>query len=227
MINQQQQNCPQSESQGRRTPIDFSIVLDGTISMGFAISAVIQALMNMLTIMFQGNLDPCVGMVVFRDERLGERPQLYPISDSPEPIMKALKQTVAAGGGDVPESSLPALMHALSLPGYRSGVEKVFLHITDAACHDPEGDLSSKNVLDALMRENVLYFACAPEEEQYRMFANATGGLLFPITGQLDPDAFTRILYQLAHVTVQTVLRSEDSVSADVLDALRRTKVDM
>ena len=217
--------CQQPQQQrGRIIPIIVIIALDVTGSMGFAIEAIIRALQRFVDILEEGDLDPYIGLVMFRDELCGEAPEIYPVGTSPEDIKRILSRTTASGGGDVPESSLPAIMHGLGLlPDGPADAKRVFLHITDAPPHDPEAGHTAKSVLDALKQEQVVFFACCPQIEPYTTFVNVTGGTLFPLTGDIGADAFKDVLLSMAHATVKTMRMDAVGVSDDVRDLLRRT----
>ena len=175
--------------QAHRTRTILVILLDATGSMKPFIEGVLRALQHMLDILIQGALEPLVGMVMFRDELEGERPEVYEIGTPSQELKQVLDGVQATGGGDEPESSYPAIMRAIGLlETAEPQMPRVFLHITDAPPHDPEGDLTARSMLEALKREHVIFFACTHNEEPYRTFANATGGTLFPFQKNVSPE---------------------------------------
>lgn len=206
--------------------ICVGILVDATGSMERAIAAVKRSLCRHIDVIHDSDFEPYVGLVIFRDESHGEKTYCYPIGSEPEKLKSILSRTEAVGGVDIPESSLPAIMHGLALPGYKDGAQKVILHITDAPPHDPEAGHTSASVLQALKQNDVLYYACAPKIEPYVTFANATGGELIPFRDDLSPNAFDDLLVNIAHTTVKTVRMKQETLSDDAMDLLKRTRID-
>ena len=211
------QQAAQQAGQAMPGTLCLVIVLDVTQSMQPYIDAVRNALLKMLDILTEGQLHTTLGAVFFRDERIGEEAEIHALGVSPEAMRDALRSTPATGGGDVPESSLPAIAQALRmLAGAPTGAHRMVLHITDAPCHDPEEGHTARSVLDALAGGQVVYFACTPEIEPYKSFATATGGMLFPIAADLRQDTFESVLLSVAHYTARTFQASHIMVSDEV-----------
>ena len=207
-------------------PVDMSIVLDATGSMGSFIAAVVKALHFTLDYFVAGALDVHFGLVIFRDELIGEMPELHPIGTPPKELKHVLSRTPATGGGDEPESSLPALVKALGLPGYRTGARKVLLLCTDASAHDPHGNLTSQMVLQELKRHRALLFACTPDMEPYKTLVAVTRGALFHIRPNLDQSTFENVLDNVARATVRTVrMLDSDDATRRAVDEFRKTKL--
>jgi hypothetical protein len=206
--------------------VDFVILIDATSSMQPFIDVIMAALMQILDILAEGDLDVAMGLVVFRDELIGEETACYEVGTNASTIKSILSSTRATGGGDEPESSLPAINHALGLKGYRQGAQKVFLHITDASAHDPEDGLTSRTVLAGLKDENVMFYACSPDIDPYVTFANFTQGTLFPIEVGLEKDSFRGILSSFADTTVKTVRMAEDEAARETLiEEMKKTRL--
>ena len=204
------------------TRLALVIILDATQSMTPYIEAVLKALQHMLDILMHAEFEPLVGMVIFRDELEGEMPEVYEVGTPPAELKAVLSRLKAIGGGTIPESSLPAIMNAVSLVRQvGQDMTRVFLHITDAPPHDPEAGHTARSVLEALKQEHVLFFACAPDEEPYRSFANVTGGTLFPLEKNLDAETFQGVLTDFARTTVKTIKMGESGISNEVRDLLR------
>ncbi len=198
------------------------IILDATGSMAELIAGVVKALVRFTEILYESNLKPSLGLVVFRDELQGEKTHVFPLGTSPEEIRQILRKTRAEGGDDAPESSLPAIMRAIEgFEGVELGTKKIALHITDAPTHDPESGYTRASVRSALTQNQVIYFACAPAIEPYKTFANVAGGTLFPLTADIEAEAFKDVLLSVAHQTVKTVRRDGPILTADALDILR------
>jgi hypothetical protein len=207
--------------------VDIVMVIDVTGSMGPYIQGVFLAVDGFMQILTEGGVDPCFGLVLFRDEKYGEMPECYDLGIPPERIRAILNQTKAKGGGDEEESSLPAIKRALGLGGYREGAQRILLFITDAPPREPEHGLTSESIL-AMLRDNAaVLFACTHREEPYSTFANATQGMLFPIEPGLKPETFKDVLLSVAHVTVKQTLNMQQSrtIQDVAREELRKTQI--
>jgi len=207
----------------KRMVVAIFIVLDCTGSMDEYIAGVIKALIRFSELLFEANLEPIIGLITFRDETYGERTVVYPLRTSLEKIREILLATKAEGGGDEPESSLPAIMRGVDgFDNANPEAKRVILHITDNPPHDPEAGLTSASVLKALCQKGIIYFACTPAIEPYKSLANKTGGTLFPLAANMDADAFKDVLLAVAHQTIKTVRRDGPVLTDEALDALRQ-----
>jgi hypothetical protein len=228
MSTQQEQFTQSMSEQRPLAHADIVFVLDATLSMSPFIQGVIFALLGFLDILEKASIDAALGLVVFRDELIGEQPVCYDVGMPAGQIREVLRRTVASGGGDRPESSLPAIHHALDLSGYRPDAQKILLLITDAPPHDPEGNVTSEQVLERLCAERVLFFACCPRDvPAYVRLVNATEGTLFSIEPGLKPETFKDVLLSVAHVTVkQTLSMQQSRTIQDVArEELRKTQI--
>ena len=207
-----------------RIMIDLVILVDGTGSMQDYIDGVREALLHFVDVLVEMELDLRIALVVFRDELRGEKPQCVPVGTSPEAVKRIMANTTAHGGGDIPESSLRAIMHALDLQGFRAGARKVLLLVTDAPPHDPEDNVTSETVLSRLKQEDVLFFACAHKCDQYVKCCNWTGGTFWELTPDISSDAFSDLLVDdVAPTTVKTIKRDAAGEACDPVRAARRT----
>lgn len=207
------------------TKVDIPILLDATMSMGPYIEGARQALTAFLDTLRQGQLDVAAGLVVFRDELIGELTYTYPIGTPCEQLKSILASTQPKDGGDFPESSLPAVVHALDLPGYRPGAQKMILMVTDAPPHDPERGVTSGGVLARLKHEKVSFFACTSGDEPWPTFARETGGQHFVLRPGIGADEFAGILVKdVAATTIKTALRGADSGVSDIVADAYRTR---
>ena len=210
--------------QGEHIQTDLVYVLDATSSMQPYIDGARDGMIGAIDAHVEQQLDTQIGLVVFRDELIGEKTQWVPVGTPPETIKSILARTHALGGGDPPESSLPAIVRALGLPGYRPGARKVILHVTDAPPHDPECGLTSDVVLAQLKQEDALFFACTPKIDPYLTFCNRTGGTLWELTKHMSSDSFCDLLVrEVGPVTAKTVKRSASSETDDFALEARRT----
>ena len=207
-------------------PVVVVLLMDATASMAGYLKGAVRALTGFVDILFAGNLQPSLALVIFRDEQIGEPTQCYDVGTPAENIKGILHQTMATGGGDEPESSLPAITKALDLPGFPTGARKVLIHVTDAPCHDPENGLTAAGVLERLKQEGVLFHACCPDIEPYKKFVNATGGTLFPIHTGLREDEFEKVMLSFARTTVKTLRIGESAGVGELArQQLRKTRI--
>ncbi len=207
---QQAQNLPQSVGKGR--PVDVVYVVDATESMTPYIQGVRAALKSGIDALISYGLKVMLGLIVFRDELMGDMPEITPLGAPPILIKQTLDSCIARDGGDVPESSLKAIKRAIEMPGQRGKAQRVLLLVTDAPPHDPEGDLTSAHVSALLKQHRALLFACAPPIEPFTTLVNQTGGILYPIRRDLNETSFKDMLASLAehtHVTLTALADAE------------------
>jgi len=210
------------QSLQRRIAVAIYILLDATGSMAAEIAGVVKALLGFVKILRKSDLDPVLGLIVFRDEPYGEKPLVLPLGASPDGICDVLRATRATGGDDDPESSYPAIMRAVeSVKSCGSEVKRIFLHITDAPPHDPEQGHTSDTVLQALKQHRIVFFACTPAIEPYTLFANVTGGTLFPLQPDMNAEAFRDVLLAVADQTVKTVRRDGPALTEEMRALLK------
>ena len=96
----------------------------------------------------------------------------------------------ASGGGDLPESTLAALMHTVKDQKWRGGdASKIIVLISDASphsdghcCNQEENTLDG--VISALTRSGMTVYVVGPDEASMEMIANSTGGKFFPIRAE-------------------------------------------
>lgn len=217
-------SVPETDRAARQQPatqagwhaVALIMVLDVTGSMDEFIRGAVQALVGMIDILASERISATLGCILFRDEKIGEAPVIVPLGVLPEELKEVLRVTQAQGGGDEPESSLPALSKAMDLMADVSpNTSKMIIHTTDAGCHDPEQDLTAASVRDALVQSNTVYFGCTPRMEPYLTFANATGGTLFEIRPDLDAESFQDILKSVVRASVNTIRQGQIGLSED------------
>lgn len=202
----------------------LSIVLDCTESMTPYITGLLQALDAFLAILESGGFDVKAGLVLYRDEKIGEQPELYPVGTPISELRAILRRVKASGGGDEPESALPALARAIEQINAHDGGARVMLHITDAAPHLDEGPTTQSVVTD-LLSSGVFYFACAPRNvDAYLQFAELTKGVLFPLEAGLPTEQFQTMLLEVAKVSVATLTMTGPAAGAEFCHVLRQEK---
>lgn len=245
MINQQQQHQPRvtkplDVGQGRAAPkasgfvkTALAIVLDVTLSMEDIIIGTLQALQGFLDILHDRGFDVEVGLILFRDQLLGEMPQCFKVGTPLVTLQGALAQVKALGGGDDPESSLPAISRALDMLGDGVvAVNRAILHITDAPAHDPEGQHTSQSIVQRLMQEQVLFFATAPPSWDplpgvscpYATFCNSTGGTLLPLDKNITAETFATLLKTVIADRMTRSMSKSHGLGNEVSDAMRQMR---
>jgi Ca-activated chloride channel family protein len=128
--------------QFRGPKVDVLFVLDATGSMQPQIDGVRRGIADFAKQLSERGLDERVGLVAFRDEKVGEKPQVLKFNgdcftNEYAEFQRAVSDVSAAGGGDDPESSYDALRLAARQP-FRKQATRVLLLITDAPPHLPD-----------------------------------------------------------------------------------------
>jgi hypothetical protein len=121
-----------------RPEADIVFVLDVTSSMQWAIDDLKNGIGRFADTLAKARIDYRLALVTFRDITVpGERIDIITFKDNDpftaegDDFREAAGKLRASGGGDIPESSLEALVEATKLP-LRKSATKVFLLITDA-----------------------------------------------------------------------------------------------
>ena len=157
------------EEQGR--PVDIVVVFDVTESMGPFIDGMKEAAIDFADRLAKANRDYRLGLVTFedyviRDERVFTR--------SAREFKGWVGGLRPAGGGDIPENSLDAMLLASRFP-FRPDAQAVLILITDAPNHtrgdgseksNPYGrevtQLSGAEVLAEIKKANLNVYAISP-----------------------------------------------------------------
>jgi Ca-activated chloride channel homolog len=143
---------------GEATPkVDVLFVLDVTGSMQAQIDGVRSGIVDFATKLSERGLDERVGAVAFRDEVVGEEPEVLnfgngAFTEDYEAFRAAMARLRADGGGDSPESSFDAIRLA-SRQAFRSGATKVLVLITDAPPQMPDLATQSPTEVVAELRQ--------------------------------------------------------------------------
>jgi VWFA-related protein len=198
------------EEQGR--PVDIVVVFDITESMGPFIDGMKEATIDFADRLAKANRDYRLGLVTFEDYVVRQETVFTRSAREFKSWVGALQ---AAGGGDIPENSLDALVVASQFP-FRPEAQAVVILITDAPNHY-RGDGSEKNnpygrevtqltvdeVITALKRANLSVYAVAPPPfaaPDLQKIAQATGGRHYNIVseGRRFPELIGEIGRSLA-----------------------------
>ena len=112
------------------------------------------------------------------------------LSDNPTVFKSWIDSLNPSGGGDLPESTLAALMHTVKDQKWRGGdASKIIVLISDAYPHsDGHCCNQEKNTFDgvisALTRSGITVYVVGPDEASMEMIANSTGGKFFQIRAE-------------------------------------------
>ena len=126
------------EEQGR--PVDIVVVFDVTESMGPFIDGMKEAAIDFADRLAKANRDYRLGLVTFEDYVIRDEREFTRSAREFKSWVGALRP---AGGGDIPENSLDAMLLASRFP-FRPDAQAVIILITDAPNHT-RGDGSEKN----------------------------------------------------------------------------------
>lgn len=131
---------------------DVVFVLDCTGSMKAEIGTIKKAIHDFADALQEQGILIHVGLVGFRDRFEAEEPEVVRLTANITAFQNALADLEAAGGGDIPESSLDALMTALNL-NFSTSHQKVLVLITDAPPHIPDKQTQSLDEVMARMEQ--------------------------------------------------------------------------
>ncbi|WP_375515206.1 vWA domain-containing protein [uncultured Nostoc sp.] len=131
------------------TPIDLAFVFDTTGSMGGYLDGMKTAFKNLAQSLFEQVPGTRIAVVDYKDFPLppfgqfGDYPYRADLAFSSDitSIDNAINQLTVGGGGDTPESLWSGLTRTINtenLNGWRDGVKKGVIYLTDAFAHDPE-----------------------------------------------------------------------------------------
>lgn len=173
------------------TRADILFVLDCTYSMRGELEAIRDTIVSFANSIQSEKVRVRVGLIQFRDRFYGEehRVMLFegePFTQDPTLFQEAAARLEAVGGGDIPESSLDALMLALNQP-FEAESSKVIVLITDAPPHIPDYETPSLEVVLQAIRclpLDQIYIVTQvrnPETQIYFELLKAARGLAFDL----------------------------------------------
>ena len=191
---------------------DIVPVFDCTASMTPSIEGLKSTVVGFSRDLEDNNIDCALGLVEYRDFKIGEKTVVHGFASSPEKFRKWVGRLRASGGGDEPESAIDALYSAMSMP-FRTGATRIITLITDASYHEPgENGKTMEDVIAAMRTNKIIVYVIGPDLPGYRRLADCMGGILFNISG--DPAEFRRIVKSLGQSISETVPRMSDLRSA-------------
>jgi Mg-chelatase subunit ChlD len=162
---------------------DVLFVLDCTGSMGGEIDAIRDAITDFADTISSDGVRVRVGLLEFRDRLHGEEHRMLLFGDEPFTTdAAAFRQQVAllkaGGGGDIPESSLDALLLATRQP-FATDANKVLVLVTDAPPHIPDKEAQTiEDVVEALKRVSIdqLYLVIRTQDPQSQIYLRLLAG---------------------------------------------------
>lgn len=218
----------EARQSGGERKADVMFVLDCTSSMKLEIEGIKEVIIDFVDAVERENVRIRVGLVAFRDVCTSvppEEPKVLSFAGSPFTSDAALfarevGQLKAKGGGDLPESSLDALLLAVRQE-FDPEAEKVLVLITDAPPHVPDREARSiEHVAEAIQAVGVrqLYLVIRVQDPASQVFLplmNKTQGLAFDLGHGDDfvkrKAAFSKTLMSLGR-TISTWTRSGGSI---------------
>ncbi len=188
----------QAQTLESRRRADVLFVLDCTGSMQGEIDAIKDAITGFADTIASGGVRARVGLVAFWDRLFGQEARVLsfdgePFTGDAAVFRREVASLKAAGGGDLPESSLDALLLALRQP-FNPQVNKVLVLVTDAPPHLPDKETQSlQEVIQAIRQTGIgqLYLVIRtgdPDSQVYLKLLEGIRGLAFEL-GQGDDFA--------------------------------------
>ena len=204
-------NNPKLQKLMQKKQAEIMFVLDCTGSMQGEIDTIKTTITDFVDTIEKDNVRVKVGLIEFRDRLINEDHRVLKFNgeiftNNPEIFRKEVEKLKADGGGDIPESSLDAIMLALNQP-FTPEVTKVIVLITDAPPHIP--DQETKNiaeVMEKIKEKNIdqIHLVIRNEEEDskiYRQLIGVAKGLCFELGKGEDfksrSEHFKKVLMQL------------------------------
>jgi Mg-chelatase subunit ChlD len=196
---------------------DILFLLDCTGSMQGEIDAIKNAVMNFADSIQKDGVRARVGLIAFWDRLINQEARVLlfngqRFTSSPELFRQEVSKLHAKDGGDIPESSLDAVMMGLKQP-FAEDAQKVIVLVTDAPPHIPDKDTKSiEEVVDAIQNAKIHQFYLVihtqePESQIYLRLLEGTRGAAFELGkgNEFDKRAehFKRTLMALGKTITQ------------------------
>ena len=204
---------------------DIMFVLDCTASMKPELEVIKSAILSFTDTVANEGVQTRIGLVAFRDRhaqkgRPGEEALVMdfggtPFTSDPAQFRQAVEPLTAEGGGDIPESSLDAILLALRQP-FAPDANKVLVLVTDAPPKVPDVEAQSVAEVSAAIQQagvKQIYLVIRVQESVnnvYLKLLERTNGLAFDL-GYGDDfgarvETFKRTLLELGK-TISKVTR--------------------
>lgn len=161
---------------------DVMFVLDCTSSMGGEIEAIKDAIGGFADTIESQGVRVRVGLIEFRDRLINEQQRVLtfdgePFTSNARAFRAEVSKLRASGGGDIPESSLDAMMLALAQPYGQAN--KAIVLITDAPPHIPDRDTKSlEEVIERIKQIKVdqMYLIIRTEDKDSQVYLKLLEG---------------------------------------------------
>ncbi|HEY9704895.1 MAG TPA: VWA domain-containing protein [Allocoleopsis sp.] len=204
-------NNPKLQKLLQKKQAEIMFVLDCTGRMQGEIDTIKTTITDFADTIEKDNVRVKVGLIEFRDRLINEEHRVLKFNgeiftNNPEIFRKEVEKIKADGGGDIPESSLDAIMLALNQP-FTPEVTKVIVLITDAPPHIPDQETKNiEEVIKKLAEKNIdqIHLVIRNEEEDskvYRQLIGEAKGLCFELGKGEDfksrSEHFKKVLMQL------------------------------
>lgn len=180
--------------------IDICFLIDTTGSMDIFIDGVKEKAIEFSNILEDKGIEYQLGLIGFGDLRERERPKTYKWTSQVKQFQKNVMRLPRMYGGDIPESSLEALLTAVEYFDKRpkSLAHKAIILITDAPPHIPTHDGQSLEEVIATfeLSQTTCYVVARKDRESLTAYTPFTkdGGAYFSME-----DSFYHILDQIAY----------------------------
>jgi|GEM_PF-2441023 len=208
--------------QRRHYPTDIVILMDCTSSMTPYIEGMKDMTISLSRDLEANDIDARLGLVEFRDVKIGERTRVHGFAQTPEEFRSWIARLTASGGGDEPESAIDAGYSALDEMVFRENAAKVLAWITDASYHEPaENGRTMDDLIREIVSRQILAYVIGPDLPGYIRLTECMKTLFFDI--QKNPDGFRQTIKKFGKSITETVPRMRDMRSA-ADEALGRTR---
>ncbi len=170
-----------------REEIDVAFIVDTTQSMEDNIRGVRAYMDDFVDLLTYDGRKPKFALVTFRDAAQG-RPKVRGFTSKSGDLRNWLHRTEFAGGGDLAESGLDAVMAAVKELRFRRRAYRRFVFMGDGPFHDRDYDGQSNYTLDeviaALRANSIAVDSVSLEHLPMQQLAWGTGGRWIPIPGK-------------------------------------------
>ena len=167
--------------------VDIVFIVDTTQSMEDNIRGVRAYVDEFVDVLTWERRRPQFGLVTFRDV-VRERPKVRGMTEKSGDLRNWMHRAEFAGGGDIAESGLDAVMAAVEQLRFRKNAHKRFILMSDGPFHDRDYDGQSKYTLDevihTLQAQGVTVDSVALDHLPMQQLAWGTGGRWIPIPGK-------------------------------------------
>ncbi|NLJ88266.1 MAG: Hsp70 family protein [Epulopiscium sp.] len=160
---------PKKDTPATAQNMNIVFIIDTTGSMDTYINGVKDRAIEFSNIIRSKGIQFQLGLIGFGDLRERENPSVYNFTDEVEKFQRQVKNIPRTYGGDIPESSLDAVLTGVELL-QTSKVDKsgknIFILITDAPPHVPtENGKHVPEIVDILKENNITTYVVARKDK--------------------------------------------------------------